>query len=185
MNVCVFCGSSSGVSPLYAAAAKELGALMAHNRMRLIYGGANVGLMGILADSVMDNDGDVTGVIPEFLLKREVGHRRITSLEVVESMHQRKKRMADLSQAFIALPGGWGTMEELAEVLTWRQLGLTPNPIFILNINNFFDPLIDQFSKMIQEGFVKEECLNLLEIAPSPEKLISLILVASEDRNLS
>src|SRR4051812_23719155 len=118
MNICVFCGSSTGLNPSYADAARTLGSLMGKQKIRLIYGGGNVGLMGIVADSVLASQGEVIGVIPDFLMKREVGHTSITRLEVVESMHLRKKRMADLADAFIALPGGWGTMEELCEVLT-------------------------------------------------------------------
>jgi uncharacterized protein (TIGR00730 family) len=173
MNVCVFCGSSFGVNPVYAETAKTLGVLLAKQQMRLIYGGGNVGLMGVVADSVMAEGGEVIGVIPDFLLKREVGHRGITRLEVVESMHQRKKRMADLADAFIALPGGWGTLEELSEVLTWRQLGLVQQPVAILNVNNFFDPLLGQLSKMVQEGFVKSEYLSILQIENSAEKLLT------------
>jgi uncharacterized protein (TIGR00730 family) len=175
MNVCVFCGSSKGVSPVYAEAAEELGRLIPQHGMNLVYGGGNVGLMGIVADAVMDSGGKVIGIIPDFLLKREVGHRGITELEVVESMHERKKRMADLADAFIALPGGWGTLEELSEVLTWRQLGLIKNPIALLNINNFFDPLIEQMRRMVQEGFVKPENLDLLTVENSPAKLLASI----------
>jgi uncharacterized protein (TIGR00730 family) len=173
MNVCVFCGSSTGINPAYAEAAKSLGGLLARNKMRLIYGGGNVGLMGIVADAVMAGGGEVIGIIPDFLLKREVGHRGITRLEVVETMHERKKRMADLADAFIALPGGWGTMEELTEVLTWRQLGLIKQPVGIINLNNFFDPLLDQLRKMVQEEFVRPAYLNVLLVETSPEKLLT------------
>jgi uncharacterized protein (TIGR00730 family) len=173
MNVCVFCGSSTGINPAYAEAARSLGALLARNKMRLIYGGGNVGLMGIVADAVMAGGGEVIGIIPDFLLKREVGHRGITRLEVVETMHERKKRMADLADAFIALPGGWGTMEELTEVLTWRQLGLIKQPVGIINVNNFFDPLLDQLRKMVQEEFVRPAYLNVLLVETSPEKLLT------------
>jgi uncharacterized protein (TIGR00730 family) len=173
MNVCVFCGSSTGINPAYAEAARSLGGLLARNKMRLIYGGGNVGLMGIVADAVMAGGGEVIGIIPDFLLKREVGHRGITSLEVVETMHERKKRMADLADAFIALPGGWGTMEELTEVLTWRQLGLIKQPVGIINVNNFFDPLLDQLRKMVQEEFVRPAYLNVLLVETSPEKLLT------------
>jgi uncharacterized protein (TIGR00730 family) len=173
MNVCVFCGSSTGINPAYAEAARSLGGLLARNKMRLIYGGGNVGLMGIVADAVMAGGGEVIGIIPDFLLKREVGHRGITRLEVVETMHERKKRMADLADAFIALPGGWGTMEELTEVLTWRQLGLIKQPVGIINLNNFFDPLLDQLRKMVQEEFVRPAYLNVLLVETSPEKLLT------------
>jgi uncharacterized protein (TIGR00730 family) len=162
-----------GVNPAYAESARLLGTLMARNKMRLIYGGGNVGLMGITADAVMENGGEVIGVIPDFLLKREVGHRGITRLEVVESMHQRKKRMADLADAFVALPGGWGTLEEVSEVLTWRQLGLVHQPVALLNTNNFFDPLLKQLGNMVQEGFVKPEYMEVLQVETSPKKILA------------
>jgi uncharacterized protein (TIGR00730 family) len=173
MKLCVFCGSSTGVSPVYRAAAKELGELLAQHKITLVYGGGNVGLMGVLADAVMNNGGEVIGIIPDFLLKREVGHRGITHLEVVQSMHERKKRMADLADGFIAAPGGWGTLEEVAEVLTWRQLGLISNPIGILNVNGFFDPLVSQLELMVKEGFLKASNFQLLEIAEHPADLVS------------
>jgi uncharacterized protein (TIGR00730 family) len=175
MNVCVFCGSSSGSNPVYADAAESLGKLMAGKSMKLIYGGGNVGLMGILANSVMKHNGEVIGVIPQFLLDREVGHRGITKLEIVESMHQRKKRMADIAEAFIALPGGWGTLEEIAEVLTWRQLSLIPHPVGLLNINSFFDPLIEQMAVMARQGFLNPEYLKVLHVERSAERLLNVI----------
>jgi uncharacterized protein (TIGR00730 family) len=160
---------------MYAEAARALGTLLGTRKMRLIYGGGNIGLMGIVADAVMASGGEVIGVIPDFLLKREVGHRGITKLEVVESMHQRKKRMADLADAFIALPGGWGTLEEISEVLTWRQLNLVHQPVGILNTNHFFDNLLAQLDKMIQDGFVNPACLSILNIETTPEKLLAKI----------
>jgi uncharacterized protein (TIGR00730 family) len=176
MNVCVFCGSSTGNNPLYAESALKLGTLMAQASMSLIYGGGNVGLMGIVADAVMKHQGEVIGVIPDFLVKREVGHQGITRLEVVGSMHQRKHRMADLADAFIALPGGWGTLEELFEILTWKQLGLVDQPIVLLNANRFFDPLLDQMRSMAQEGFLKPTYLKALNVAASPEEALSMII---------
>jgi uncharacterized protein (TIGR00730 family) len=173
MNICVFCGSATGTNPVYTEAARELGILFAKSSHTLVYGGGNIGLMGVLADTVIDHAGEVIGVIPDFLLQREVGHRGVTRLEVVESMHLRKKRMADLSNAFIAMPGGWGTLDELAEILTWRQLGLISQPIGLLNINNFFDPLITQMRSMVDQGFLKEDNLHLLQIESSAEKLLS------------
>jgi uncharacterized protein (TIGR00730 family) len=172
MNVCVFCGSSFGDNPLYRKTADELGSLIASHNMKLVYGGGNVGLMGTIADAVMAAGGEVIGIIPDFLSKREVAHQNITRLEIVNSMHERKKRMADLADAFIALPGGWGTLEELAEVLTWRQLGLTNQPVILLDVNNFFEPLLEQLRKMVQEGFVKSQNLEMLKIANSPHDAI-------------
>lgn len=175
MNVCVFCGSGKGSQPVYSEAARELGALLAKASVRLIYGGGNVGLMGVVADSVMAAGGEVTGVIPSFLLAKEVGHRGITNLEVVESMHQRKQRMADLADAFVALPGGWGTLEELSEILTWKQLGLIAQPVVLLNTNHFFDPLLSQMRLMVQEGFLHPGYFDFLQVEKHPKTIISLL----------
>ena len=175
MNICVFCGSSTGVNPVYSDATKQLASLFAQSNITLVYGGGNVGLMGIMADEVLKHNGKVIGVIPDFLVKREVAHRGVTELEVVTSMHERKKRMADLSDAFIALPGGWGTMDELAEILTWRQLNLISQSIGLLNTNSFYDPLILQMEKMINEGFVKKENLSQLKIASNPVELLTML----------
>jgi uncharacterized protein (TIGR00730 family) len=175
MNVCVFCGSGIGSDTVYAEAARELGILLAHSSIQLIYGGGNVGLMGALADSVMEQGGQVTGVIPHFLLDKEVGHRGITHLEVVESMHQRKQRMADLADAFVALPGGWGTLEELSEILTWKQLGLISQPVILLNTNLFFNPLLTQMRLMVEEGFLQPGYLKLLHVERAPGNIISLL----------
>lgn len=175
MNVCVFCGSGKGHNALYSDAARTLGSLLAQASVRLIYGGGNIGLMGILADAVMEAGGKVTGVIPAFLMKKEVGHRGITDLEVVESMHQRKQRMADLADAFIALPGGWGTLEELSEILTWKQLGLISQPVVLLNTNGFFDPLLAQMRLMVEEGFLQSGNFNFLQVEKTPENILSLL----------
>lgn len=175
MKICVFCGSSTGFSPIFAEVAKNFGALLASKSITLVYGGGNVGLMGILADTVMKGGGEVIGVIPEFLLQREVGHRGITSLEIVKSMHERKKRMADLADAFIALPGGWGTLEELAEVLTWKQLRLVTQPVGILNVNDFFAPLLAQMQLMADHGFLKRDFMDVLLLEDSGEKLLQVI----------
>ena len=173
MNVCVFCGSNQGGNNIYQSTARSLGASLAYSGHTLVYGGGAIGLMGILAESVMQNNGSVIGVIPDFLLKREVALNSITRLEVVGSMHERKKRMADLSDIFVAIPGGWGTLDELAEILTWRQLRLISNRIFILNINNFFNPLLDQMNLMVCEGFLSRENLDSLEVVGTPAELIS------------
>lgn len=179
MNVCVFCGSSSGSNTVYSEAARILGRLLAESSIRLVYGGGNVGLMGEVADAVMMSGGEVTGVIPAFLMQREVGHRGITDLEIVESMHQRKQRMADLSDAFIALPGGWGTLEELSEILTWKQLGLITQPVILLNTNQFFDPLLDQMRLMVGEGFLNAMAFSLLQVETTPEDIISFLTTRS------
>jgi uncharacterized protein (TIGR00730 family) len=175
MNICVFCGSSTGTSPVYAEATKDLGRLFAKTGTTLVYGGGKFGLMGILADEVLKHSGKVIGVIPDFLEKREVAHKGLTKLEIVSSMHERKKRMADQSDGFLALPGGWGTLDELAEILTWRQLTLVNQPIGVLNTNSFFDSLIRQMEKMVEEGFLKKENLDMLRIEANPAKLLTAI----------
>jgi uncharacterized protein (TIGR00730 family) len=128
--------------------------------------------MGIVADAILENGGKAVGVIPDFLMRREVAHLGLTTLEVVDTMHLRKQRMAELSHAFIAMPGGWGTLDELAEILTWRQLGLVTQPIGILNVKNFFDPLLAQMRTMVEEGFLKLGNLELLVIEETPVKLV-------------
>jgi uncharacterized protein (TIGR00730 family) len=172
MNIAVFCGSATGKNSIYADAARELGVLLAQREHTLVYGGGNIGLMGILADAVLSRGGNVIGVIPGFLFEKEVGHTGVTQLEVVSSMHERKKRMADLADAFIMMPGGWGTLDETAEILTWRQLALISQPVGILNINSFFDPLIEQMNRMTAEGFLKPVHLNSVIMDDSPARLL-------------
>src|SRR5688572_10361028 len=173
MNLCVFCGSSIGHNTAYADAARELGRTIAQQTHSLVYGGGNVGLMGIIADSVLEHQGEVIGVIPDFLLQREVGHRGVSRLEVVGSMHERKKRMADLSHAFIAMPGGWGTLDELAEILTWKQLGIINQPIALLNTNSFFEPLLAQMKLMVTDGFLRPGNLEELIVHSDPAMLLN------------
>jgi uncharacterized protein (TIGR00730 family) len=172
MNVCIFCGSGKGKNTVYSEAAQELASHLFDSQSTLIYGGGNIGLMGIIADQMITMGGKVIGVIPDFLMKKEVGHKGITQLEVVGSMHERKRRMADLSDVFIALPGGWGTLDELAEILTWKQLGLIKGEIGILNTNNYFDALISQMETMVDEGFLHTSSLNEVKISDSPHKLL-------------
>jgi uncharacterized protein (TIGR00730 family) len=175
MNVCVFCGSASGLNPIYASAAETLAILLCKNNCTLVYGGGNVGLMGVLADTMILHGGKVIGIIPEFLMKREVGHKGISQLEVVQSMHERKKRMADLTDAFVALPGGMGTMDELAEILTWKQLGLITSKVGILNVNGYFDPLLLQMNTMVEEGFLRKENFDELKSSSNPSSLLTLL----------
>lgn len=175
MNICVFCGSGMGRNPIYADAARTLGRLMAQHQSTLIYGGGNIGLMGTVADAVMDGGGKVIGVIPDFLMQKEVGHKGLTQLEVVGSMHERKRRMADLADAFVALPGGWGTLDELAEILTWRQLGLVKAPVAILNTNHYFDTLLKQMEVMVIEGFLSAQNFADVLVADTPETLLTLM----------
>ncbi|MBW3572186.1 MAG: TIGR00730 family Rossman fold protein [Gemmatimonadetes bacterium] len=153
-RICVFCGSSPGVRPEYAVAARGLGRVMAERGIGLVYGGGRVGLMGIVADEVMRHGGEAIGVIPEALLRREVGHSGLTVLHVVRSMHERKAMMADLSGGFVALPGGYGTFEEFCEVVTWSQLGIHPKPCALLNVLGYYEPLLAMFDHGVAEGFI-------------------------------
>ncbi|TVT47318.1 MAG: TIGR00730 family Rossman fold protein [Denitromonas halophila] len=161
-RLCVFCGARPGKRPEYAAAAQALGRTLAERDIELVYGGGNIGLMGVVADAVMSAGGSAIGVIPEALLKWEVGHQALTRLEVVDSMHTRKARMAELSDGFIALPGGLGTFEELFEVLTWAQLGFHGKPIGLLNVANYYTPLVQMVENGVDEGFMKPENAALL-----------------------
>jgi hypothetical protein len=156
-RLCVFCGSSSGSSPAYRHAAQWLGRTLAEQRIELVYGGGNIGLMGVLADAVIAHGGHVIGVIPGALLAKEVGHRGLQDLRIVETMHERKALMADLADGFLALPGGYGTFDELFEILTWAQLGIHAKPVGLLNVAGFFDPLLALVDHAIAEGFVGRE----------------------------
>jgi uncharacterized protein (TIGR00730 family) len=152
--LCVYCGSNAGNDPRYAEAAVALGKRIAAEGMGLVYGGGNVGLMGIVADAVLEAGGEVIGVIPEHLVKYEVAHKGLTRLEVVGSMHERKARMFDLAQGFIALPGGFGTLDEMFEMLTWRQLGLGDRPCAFLDVADFYAPLMQMIDRMVETRFL-------------------------------
>ncbi len=159
-TICVYCGSNAGNNPAYAAQAKALGARLAAEGIALVYGGGNVGLMGIVADAVLANGGDVIGVIPQQLVDWEVAHRGVTRLEVVDSMHTRKARMFELSDGFVALPGGFGTLDETFEMLTCRQLGLGKKPCAFLDVNGFWQPLMAMLDSMVRERFLHAEQRN-------------------------
>jgi uncharacterized protein (TIGR00730 family) len=174
-RVCVFCGSSHGSRPTFAQAADGLGRLLAAQGIELVYGGGDVGLMGVIADAVMDAGGEVVGVIPESLVRAEVAHRGLTRLEVVPDMHVRKARMAELSDGFIALPGGLGTFEELFEQLTWRQLGLHNKATVALDIDGYFEPLFAMMRATVDEGFAKQVTLDLLRRATSPLQALEML----------
>lgn len=161
-SICVFCGSVMGKNPIYKQTAQELGLMFAKNQIRLVYGGAKVGLMGIVADTVMQNKGKVVGVIPQFLIEKEVAHNRISEQIMVKTMHERKQRMADMADGFIIMAGGIGTMDEFFEILAWAQLGLHKKPVGILNTNGFFDKLLEYIDFAIQEGFIKTQCRQQL-----------------------
>lgn len=156
-SVAVFCGSSSGVNPIYEENAKSLGTYLGTNDYHLVYGGGNIGLMGVIANTALEAGGEVTGVLPHFLNKKEVGHVELSKLILVDSMHERKQKIEQLSDAFIAMPGGFGTLEEISEMLTWAQLGLHQKPIGLFNINGFYNALLRQLDEMVSEGFLKSQ----------------------------
>ena len=156
-SVCVFCGSSSGADPIYVDVADRLGKLLAAEGITLVYGGACVGLMGAVADATLAAGGKAIGVLPDFLRRKELAHPRLTELFVVSSMHERKARMAELADGFIALPGGFGTFEEFCEILTWGQLGFHVKPMGLLNVNGFYDPLLAMFDRAVTDGFLRPQ----------------------------
>jgi uncharacterized protein (TIGR00730 family) len=174
-RVCVFAGSSAGARPEYLAAAAGLGTLMAARDIELVYGGARVGLMGAIADAVLAGDGSVIGVIPRALVEKEVAHDGLTDLRIVTSMHERKALMADLSDAFIALPGGWGTLDEMFEILTWAQLGLHRKPCGLLNVLGYFDRLLSFLDYTMEQGFVRREYSSLLAVSDGPATLLDTL----------
>lgn len=171
-NICVFCGSSVGVRPEYADAARQLGALLAQRGLGLVYGGGRVGLMGVIADAVLTNGGHVSGIIPEFLFKKEIEHKDVHDLRVVGSMHERKALMADLADGFIALPGGWGTLDEFCEILTWAQLGLHTKPCGLLNVSGYYDSFLQFFDTATTEGFVQPQYRTLVLADTDPARLL-------------
>ncbi len=173
--VCVFCGSSMGLRPAYKLAAQAMGETLAGRGIGLVYGGGNVGLMGVVADATLAAGGEVIGVIPEFLVAKEIAHTGLTKLHVVSSMHERKALMAGLSDAFVALPGGYGTLEEFCEILTWSQLGLHHKPQGLLNIEGYYQPLLRLFDQAVTEQFLKPELRSLVLEAPDPEQLLDLM----------
>jgi uncharacterized protein (TIGR00730 family) len=170
--VCVYCGSANGANPVYAEAARAFGRALVDANLALVYGGGKVGLMGMIADSVMAAGGRAIGVIPELLVDKEIGHHGLTELHVVSDMHERKKMMADLSDAFVALPGGAGTLEELFEVYTWAQLGYHRKPVGVFNIARFYDPLIAMLEHTVREGFMQLAYFETLQIDSDPAGLI-------------
>jgi len=174
-RICVFAGSSSGARPEYLKAAAELGRLLAAQDIGLVYGGARVGLMGAIADSVLAGGGEVIGVIPKSLVSKEVAHDGLSQLRIVGSMHERKALMADLSDAFVAIPGGWGTLEEFFEILTWAQLGFHEKPTGLLNAQGYFDGLLAFIGHSIDEGFVRPEYRAMISVAVEPRELLELL----------
>jgi uncharacterized protein (TIGR00730 family) len=172
-RITVFCGSSQGNDEIYKLQATLLGQTLAKQNIELVYGGANVGLMGAVADGVLSEGGKVIGVLPDFLRSKEIAHKGLTELIFVESMHERKNKMNDLCDGVIALPGGFGTLEEFFEMLTWAQLGLHKKPIAILNIEGFYDDLLNLVQKMVDKGFLKEVNQKMLLVSNNIDDLIS------------
>jgi uncharacterized protein (TIGR00730 family) len=171
-SIAVYCGASFGVNPVYADCARALAQVLVGHNIGLVYGGGNVGLMGVIADEVMRLGGEATGVIPRALVEREVGHSGLTRIFVVKDMHERKAMMAELSDGFIAMPGGMGTLEELFEMLTWSQLGIHAKPVGVLNVNGFYDGLVDFLGHLQGEGFVRTEHAALMMVESSAQALV-------------
>jgi uncharacterized protein (TIGR00730 family) len=178
-RICVFCGSSVGGKPEYSEAAITLGGLLARRNIGLVYGGGNVGLMGVIANAVLDAGGEAIGVIPHSLAQREIEHRGLTELHVVDSMHTRKAMMADLSDAFIAMPGGVGTFEELFEAITWTQLGLHRKPCGLLNVAGFYTPLAAFIDQAVTEGFIKPVHRASIVVDDNAERLLDTLAAVS------
>ena len=174
-SVCVYSASSTKINPVYFKAAEELGGLLAEHHIRLVNGAGSIGLMRSVADAVLSSGGEVTGVIPHFMVEQNWQHTGLTELIEVESMHERKQKMANLSDGIIALPGGCGTLEELLEIITWKQLGLYLNPIIILNVNGFFDPLLEMLGKAIDENFMRQQHGDIWKVAQTPEEALRLL----------
>lgn len=171
-SICVFCGSSFGNEPAYKDAAHSLGEMLAQKGISLVYGGGNVGLMGTVADAVLEAGGEAIGVIPKALVEREIAHDQLTKLHVVGSMHERKALMAELADGFIALPGGNGTLEEFFEVLTWAQLGEHRKPCGLLNVDGYYDPLLAVFDHMVDKGFLSKEHRSIVQVETDPEDML-------------
>lgn len=174
MKICVYCGSSDANYPLVSDAAEEFGKLLAEHSIRLIYGGSSLGVMGNLANSVMNSGGEVTGVIPRGLFRKEVAHQQITKLITVADMHERKSTMANLADAFVALPGGFGTLEELFEIITWNQIGIFSKPVVIYNVDGYFNSLIAMIDHCVVAGFIEQENRDIVKIAETSWECLRL-----------
>ena len=174
-RLCVFCGSKSGDRPVYADVTRGLGLALVQRGLSLVYGAGHIGLMGVLADAVLEAGGEVIGVIPQALVDKELAHSGLSAMHVVASMHERKALMADLSDAFLALPGAYGTADELFEILTWAQLGLHAKPIGLLDVDGFFDPLLAWLDHTVREGFLRERHRKLLLKSEDPQQLLDMI----------
>lgn len=174
-SVCVYCASSTKIDKAYFNAAEQLGRILATQHIRLINGAGGIGLMGAVSDAVLTNGGQVTGVIPHFMVEQGWNHPALSELVVVNSMHERKQKMADLSDAIIALPGGCGTLEELLEIITWKQLGLYLNPIVILNTNGYYNPLLAMLEQAVEENFMRHLHKDIWMVATTPQEAVDMI----------
>lgn len=179
-TICVYCGSSSQVDSVYLQAAEDLGKILAGNRIRLVYGGGDIGLMGTLAKSVLKAGGEVTGIIPRFMYDENWFCPDVSDLVVVDSMHERKQMMANVSEALVALPGGIGTLEELLEIITWKQLGLVNKPIVIANINNYYTPLLQMLHDVAENKFMRDQHLKMWEVVDSVHDILPAIKNSTE-----
>lgn len=182
-SVCVYCGASQGVRKSYTEAAKLVGRLCAQKGVQLVYGGGNVGLMGTVATSALDNGGKVIGVIPQSLIDRELAHLEVTELKVVQTMHERKAYMEQVSDAFIAIPGGFGTLDELFEIVTWAQLDFHKKPIGILNVDGYFDSLLQFMDHSVREGFVRPHHRDMIIVDTDADNLLARLKAASAQRS--
>ena len=174
-TICVYCGSSTQVSPAFFDAANKLGKILAENNISLVYGGGSAGLMGEIATSTLKAGGKVTGIIPRFMYEENWYHSCLTDLIITETMHERKQKMAEMADALVALPGGCGTFEELLEIITWKQLGLIIQPIVIANFENYYQPLLQMFDQSVEEHFMREKHLDMWQVVDSPEKILPAI----------
>ncbi len=175
-SICVFCGAASGVRPEYAASASMVGAGIARRGLKLVYGGGNVGLMGTVADAALNAGGEVIGVMPRALVEKEIAHKTLTELRVVGTMHERKALMADLADAFLVLPGGFGTLDELCEIVTWAQLGFHRKAVAFLNVERYYDPFLAFINHSVEEGFVSPASRDVLLVDNSPDALLDRLV---------
>ncbi|MBL7129251.1 MAG: TIGR00730 family Rossman fold protein [Ignavibacteria bacterium] len=176
-RICVFCGSRFGVDTKYSDAASNLGRLLVSNGFGLVYGGAKVGLMGVIADAVLEEDGEVIGVMPKDIVEKEIAHNGLTELKIVDTMHERKAEMIRLADGFIALPGGMGTLDEFCEVITWTQLGYHNKPCGLLNTGNYFEHFIEFFKNAVSQKFIKQEHRSLILIDDNPATLLQKMMM--------
>lgn len=182
LSLCVLCGSREGSDPAFRDATVRLGRLMARRGVRLVYGGGSIGLMGILADSVLAAGGEVIGIIPDFLIRREVGHRRLSDLIVTDSMHDRKRRMFEMADAFVVLPGGLGTLDETFEIVTWKQIKLHDAPIIVLDVNGYWSPLKSLIDATIDGAFAHANVRDLLTFVATPDDVFKVLPVSPQPR---